>query len=121
MLTIYRRHRKSCKQRAKGRKHRHCMCPIWVDGFLGGKELRESLKLRDWQRAQEAVREWEANERRDVKPERKTLENAWGDFRADIQARKLHKETMRKYRTLECQMVDFAARHGVRFLDEFTL
>src|SRR5258707_2090604 len=24
MLTIYRRHKKSCKHRAKGRKHRHC-------------------------------------------------------------------------------------------------
>ena len=44
MLTIYRRHRKDCKQRAKGRKHRHCQCPIWVDGALGGKEMRESLK-----------------------------------------------------------------------------
>ena len=53
MLTIYRRHRKSCKQRAKGRKYRHCQCPIWVDGTLGRKELRESLKLRDWQRAQD--------------------------------------------------------------------
>ena len=56
MLTIYRRHRKACKHRDKGREHRHCQCPIWVDGFLGGKELRESLKLRDWQRAQETVR-----------------------------------------------------------------
>src|ERR1700693_4098144 len=101
MLTIYRRHRKNCKQRTKGRKYRHCKCPIWVDGFLGGKELRESLKLRDWQRAQETVREREDNDRRDVKPERKTLENAWSDYRADMQARKLNKETIRKYGTLE--------------------
>jgi integrase/recombinase XerD len=121
MLTIYRRHRKACKHRDKGREHRHCQCPIWVDGFLGGKELRESLKLRDWQRAQETVREWEANDRRDVKPERKRLEDAWADCRADMQARKLHIETIRKYKTLESQMVDFAARHGLRFLDEFTL
>jgi len=40
MLTIYRRHRKSCKHRAKGRKHRHCECPIWVDGYLSGHEIR---------------------------------------------------------------------------------
>jgi hypothetical protein len=32
-----------------GSTHRHCQCPIWVDRFLGGKEMRESLKLRDWQ------------------------------------------------------------------------
>jgi len=79
------------------------------------------LKVRDWQRAQEIVREWEANDRRDVKPERKMLEDAWADYRADMQARKLLRETMRKYKTLESQMVDFAARHGLRFLDEFTL
>src|SRR5260221_11299754 len=121
MLTIYRRHRKSCKQRAKGRKYRHCQCPIWVDGFLDSKELRESLKMRDWQRAQEIVREWEANDRRDVKPERKMLEDAWVDYRADMQARKLHTETIRKYQYLESQMVDFATDHGFRFLDEFTL
>ncbi len=121
MLTIYRRHRKACKHRDKGREHRHCQCPIWVDGFLGGKELRESLKLRDWQRAQETVREWEANDRRDVKPERKRLEDAWADCHADMLARKLHIETIRKYKTLESQMLDFAASHGLRFLDEFTL
>ena len=121
MLTIYRRHRRNCKQRAKGRKHRHCQCPIWVDGFLDSKELRESLKMRDWQRAQETVREWEANDRREVKPERKTLEDAWADCHADMLARKLHRETIRKYKTLESQMVDFAERQGLRFLDEFTL
>jgi integrase/recombinase XerD len=121
VLTIYRRHRKACKHRDKGRDHRHCQCPIWVDGYLGGKEMRESLKMRDWQRAQETVREWEANDRRDVRPERKTLEDAWADYRADMQGRKLHRETMRKYTTLESQMVDFAARHGIRFVDEFTL
>jgi hypothetical protein len=111
MLTIYRRHRKACKHRAKGREHRHCQCPIWVDGFLGGKEMRESLKLRDWQRAQEIVREWEANDRKDAEPERKKLKDAWMDYRADMQARKLHRETIRKYKTLESQtMVCNASR-----------
>jgi hypothetical protein len=45
----------------------------------------------------------------------------WADCRADLQARKPHRETIRKYKTLESQMADFAARHGLRFLDEFTL
>ena len=52
MLTIYRRHRKSCKQRMEGRGYRRCLCPIWVDGSLNGLEMRKSLRLRDWQRAQ---------------------------------------------------------------------
>ena len=121
MLTIYRRHRISCKHRGKGREYRHCGCPIWVDGYLGGNEMRESLKMRDWQRAQETIREWEANDRREVKAERKTLEDAWADYRADMLARKLHSETIRKYKTLQTQMVGFATRHGFRFLDEFSL
>jgi site-specific recombinase XerD len=79
------------------------------------------LKVRDWQRAQEIVREWEVNDRRELKPKRKTLKNAWADYSADMQARKLHWETIRKYKTLESQMVDFAARHGFHFLDEFSL
>jgi hypothetical protein len=63
VLTIYRRHRRRCQHRAKGRKHRHCQCPIWVDGIVGGKEMRESLNVRDWQRAQEIIRGWEVEDR----------------------------------------------------------
>ena len=47
MLTIYRRHRKNCKQRIDGRGYRRCLCPIWVDGSLNGVEIRKSLRLRD--------------------------------------------------------------------------
>ena len=59
MLTAYRRHLKNCRRRDEGRSYRNCRCPIWVDGILGGAEIRESLKVRDWQRAQEIIREWE--------------------------------------------------------------
>ncbi|MBZ5539825.1 MAG: tyrosine-type recombinase/integrase [Acidobacteriia bacterium] len=121
MLTIYRRHRKNCKQRAKGRKHRHCQCPIWVDGVLAGKDMRESLKLRDWQRAQEMIREWEAEDRRTSRPERKSVEDAWKEFLADVEARKLHQSTVRKYKLLKRQMETYGQGHGLHFLDEFDL
>lgn len=121
MLTIYRRHRKACQHRVKGRKYRHCLCPIWVDGLLGGKELRESLKVRDWQRAQETIREWEAEDRRTVKPNRQTVVDAWKEFLADIEARKLHASTIRKYKLLNRQMEAFCAQRGVQFLDELGL
>jgi len=121
MLTIYRRHRKACKHRDKGRDHRHCQCPIWVDGYLGGKEMRESLKMRDWQRAQETVREWEAEDRRPLQPERKTVVDGWKAFLADIEARKLADGTVRKYKFLDRQMEDFCLRHGFKFLDELDL
>jgi hypothetical protein len=121
MLTIYRRHRKTCKHRAKGRKHRHCQCPIWVDGFLAGKEIRETLKVRDWQRAHEIVREWEAEDRRALRPERKRIADTWKEFLADIEARRLHASTVRKYNLLKRQMEEYARLRGVHFLDEFDL
>ena len=121
MLTIYRRHTKTCKHRDKGRKYRHCPCPIWVDGFLGGKEMRESLQMRDWQRAQDKIREWEAEDRRASQPILKPTEEAWAEFLADIEARKLHNSTIRKYKLLRRQMEDFALRRRLSFLTDFDL
>jgi integrase/recombinase XerD len=119
MLTIYRRHQKGCRHR--GRKHRHCQCVIWVDGTLAGVEIRESLKMRDWQRAQEKVREWEARDRRTVEPEAKTIDAAWTEFVSDLEARKLAESTIRKYKLLKRQMQDFAKERGFRFLIELDL
>src|SRR5712692_2551182 len=121
MLAIYRRHLKRCPRRSEGRGYRRCHCPIWVDGMLGDKEIRESVKVRDWQRAQDIVREWEAEGRRTLDPEPKTIEVAWQEFLADIEARKLHASTVRKYELLKRQMEDFAQRQGIRYLRDFGL
>ena len=51
MLTLWRRHLKSCPHRAKGRTYQKCSCPIWFDGELGGQRVRKSLDTRDWARA----------------------------------------------------------------------
>jgi hypothetical protein len=37
-------------------------CPIWVDGFIAGRVVRKSLATADWQKAQDFVREWEAQQ-----------------------------------------------------------
>ena len=102
MLTVYRRHRRGCKHLSKGRKHRHCQCPIWVDGTLAGVEIRESLKLRDWQRAQEYVRDWEANGQRVAKQEAEpmSVKEACNKFVADAEARGLRQSSLYKYRLL---------------------
>src|SRR5208282_2196617 len=122
MLTIYRRHRRSCRQRAKGRRYRHCQCPIWVDGALGGKDLRESLKLRDWQRAQDLIREWEAENRRTVQQEHQvTIKDAHTKFIADAEARKLNDATLSKYRLLFRQLDGFAETYKLEFLDQLDL
>lgn len=83
--------------------------------------MRESLKLRDWQRAQEMIRAWEADDRRTVRPEAMILDAAWKKFLADIEARKLAESTVRKYKLLKRQMEEFAKERGLRFLPEFDL
>ncbi|MEK7996741.1 MAG: hypothetical protein AAB403_23295 [Planctomycetota bacterium] len=52
MLDLYRRHMKKCPHGAKGQEYVKCSCPIWCYGQGDdGKQIRESLKTRDWQRA----------------------------------------------------------------------
>lgn len=122
MLTVYRRHRKDCEHRSEGRKYRRCRCPIWVDGFLAGREIRKSLELQDWQKAQEAVRQWEANAT-EPKPEAGpvTIEAARTKFLADAQGRRLNESTVYKYELLFRQLKGFADRRGLRALAELTV
>jgi hypothetical protein len=46
MLTLFRRHLKSCPHTS--RTYRRCQCPIHVEGSLGGEPIRRSLDLTAW-------------------------------------------------------------------------
>jgi len=98
---------------------------IWVDGWLRGVEIRKSLRTRNWDKAQEIVRRWEAegqfkgNSNEASAPI--TIKQAWQTFLADLEKRNLHASTIRKYRLLFRQMEGFATRLGLRFLIEFDL
>jgi len=119
MLIIFRRHRKGCSHRNEGRKYRRCQCPIWADGSLGAQEIRKSLGLRDWQRAQDKVRQWEAENRQIVaQPEPVSISEATEKFLADAEARRLNESTIYKYKLLFERLKDFAIRRGLRFLCE---
>jgi integrase/recombinase XerD len=120
MLILFRRHRKSCRHRKKGRSYRNCQCPIWIDGTLGGKRVRDSLNMRDWQRANEKMVRWEA-EGKISEDSRKTIEDAWRDFFVTAESRKLSNETVRKYKHLRNQSVAYAETTGLRFLSQFDL
>ena len=123
MLTIYRRHLKDCDHRNEGRDYRRCKCPVWVDGFLAKTELRQSLKTRDWQKATETVREWEA--RGTIKEETHdqpvTIQHACDEFIRDAQARELREPTLYKYRLLFRRLQEFAGEQGLRFVAELNL
>jgi integrase len=124
MLTIYRRHVKNCEHRAEGRKYRRCRCPIWADGFLNGAEIRESLDLKDWEKAQQRIREWEAEGRMvpaAAESNTVTVDKACADFLADADSRELQDSTLRKYRQLVRQMNAFATREGLLFIKQWDI
>lgn len=125
MLTTYRRHLRKCPHRTKGRRHRHCRCPIWVDGFIGRQEIRKSTGLRDWQKAQDLIREWEAEGTPPKNPAQKsssiTVEQAREGFEKDAKARGLRESTLKKYRVLFKQLLAFSKFQGIAFINQFDL
>lgn len=56
-MNLYRRHADSCKysKMTNPQEYTRCGCPIWVYGVKGGKEIRRSMKGRDWKRAEAAL------------------------------------------------------------------
>ncbi len=130
VLTIYRRHLKKCEHRDEGRKYRRCHCPIWVDGFLGGQEIRKVLRdprdpaaretVCDWQKAQDIARDWEAENAIDQTTDSGpvTIKEARESFVVDAEARNLREGTVRKYRLLFRQLQGFADAQGIRYLKE---
>src|SRR5450631_672591 len=122
MLIIYRRHLRGCGHCGEGRRYRRCKCPIWVDGFLGGREIRRSLGTADWQKAQDFVREWEAKASEPVQPKEPASIKAAGDaFVTDAESRKLAESTISKYRFLFKQLGAFSQKGGLRYLAELDL
>jgi len=106
----------------QGRGYRRCRCPVWVDGFFAGEEVRKSLCTADWQKAQDLVRGMEAtnNEPKSI-PEPLTIQLSRDRFLADAKARQLNESTIYKYRLLFKQIRDFAERRGLRYLKELDL
>jgi len=124
MLYTYRRHRKCCPHLREGRNCLRCGCPVWVDGRLNGERIHEALKTTDWQKAQQIVRDWEADGSRIAKrsrDERIEIEQAWLRFKTDLESRKLHPSTLRKYLLLQRQMNEFAQRRSLRLLKQLDL
>ena len=119
MLTIYRRHKKSCAHRSEGRDYERCRCPIWIDGFLVDQEIRKSLRSADWQKARETQRDWEAAGMPEAESDDAiSIEAAEKEFLAICEARKLKKKTVDRYRFIFRELNRFAAKEGLRFLKQ---
>lgn len=120
MLNLWRRHKQDCPHRFKGRRYLKCPCPIWIDWRIGGQRIRKPIGLRDWQKAQQRAREWEAAgfaEAGNVL----TIPEACTKFLEDARARNLQESTLYKYQLLFRQLQGFVQEHGLVFVSDFNL
>ena len=83
-------------------------------------ETRQSVKTRDWTKAQKTVRDWEVQEKIVEGPAAVTLADAWKALIADLKTR-VSPETIRKYKTLESQMTVWGNARGFTLLSQFDL
>jgi integrase/recombinase XerD len=92
MLNLYRRHTPKCPHGSKGQDYIKCNCPVWCYGHGDdGKQVRESLKTRDWGRAGRRAAKLETSDT----PRSKPVEEAILGFEQHIQS--LEQSTQRKY------------------------
>jgi integrase/recombinase XerD len=113
MLTIHRRHIRSCKHTS--RKTKKCTCPIWIDWRINGRRIQKPIGTRDWNIAQLRARELEADGVvKNVLPT--TIEDACQRFLADAKTRGLRDASLYKYDLLFRQLQEFSASRGISFL-----
>jgi integrase/recombinase XerD len=125
MLTVYRRHNPAlCK--STDRYHKRCTCSTWVEGMVGDKYVRHSLKTRSWERAVAKVRKMEATEDPTAAPATKdepvTIERAVNEYLADANARELGEATLYKLKIIfRKQLLAWSKAEGYKLLREFDL
>lgn len=112
MLTPWRRHTPKCPHGHKGRAYTKCACPIWADGTLNGERFRESLGLRDWQRAIKTLAAFESPDAPPWKP----LQAAIDGFLQHHAY--LEDSTKRKYGNVLNHLADFAKTEKIEAVSE---
>jgi integrase/recombinase XerD len=140
MLSLYRRHVKACrffsgKSTNGNRRSNNCRCPVHVDGYLAGKRVNRSLKVRDWTRANEIIRDWEiAGSTQEAPRTETTITEACEEFMADVEAQRLSDASVKKYKVLlvnrrrpenrekhSPSLTEFCAENSIRFTSQVTL
>src|SRR5262245_34796126 len=140
MFQLYRRHVKSCrfwtgKSTNGNRRDHNCRCPVWVDGYLGGKRVNRTLGLRDWTRANAVVRDWEiAGSIQQAARAGVPVVDACDAFMADVEAQRLSESSLKKYRVMltgqhgpeerkkfSPSLLEFCAEAGLQFTTQITL
>ena len=116
MLSLWRRHLKTCPGRSKGRLFTKCACPISCDGEVNGHRVRKSLKTCDWARAgRVAAKEEDAALSNRL---RKRVPDATKAF---LEQFEVTGSTMRKYARVARYLCEFAESIGSPYVDDLTL
>jgi len=118
MLTLFRRHLKSCPHTS--RTYRRCQCPIHVEGSLGGETIRRALDLTAWSAASNLISQWNAAGAIGAEPAEPTLiAVAVTKYLDDARARHLADATIAKLTTIfEKQLLAWTTASGFRYLRE---
>ena len=146
MLTVYRRHLRTCKsghkeelrtsefdERKKGWKR--CDCPIFASGTLAGKSQRRNTGAWEWEPAKTVAARWEKlgtwsgkkPELPRAAPEPTTLSDrisihdATESFLAACQNRGIAVPTLKKYKTFVKQLKAYCDIRGYLMLDQLTV
>jgi hypothetical protein len=119
MLNLYRRHTARCPHRDKGQYYTKCSCPIWCDGRLNGKRIRQSLGLRDWRWAVKRLERWEQESK--LARAARTVSDAIESYLGDCKARKLADSTVYGYRKVLTHLEAFCGLAGVQFIEDLDL
>lgn len=140
MLSLYRRHVKSCrffsgKSTNGNRRNNNCRCPVWVDGYLAGARINKTLDLRDWTRANEIARDWEiAGTVKQEGSSGTSIHDACSAFMADLDAQRLSEASVKKYKVLlintrkpkmlekhSPSLTEFCTEAGIQFTTQLLL
>ncbi len=134
--NLFRQHERCCRHTKKGRAHKNCNCPIWIDFSFGWKRIFKSLGTRNWKLAENLIREWETNELRtyleaklpqmqnsekESAPRVRTVAQACAEFLADARARGLRETTLYKFRLLLDRLQVFCRERGIHVISEITV
>lgn len=122
MLTIFRRHLKSCPHTS--RSYRRCRCPLHVEGSLGNETIRRALDLTSWEAASIRIAEWNAAGRiTTLSPsEPKLTSAAIEQYLADARARNLRPSTIVLMEALLVRsLLAYANDRGYRYLTELNV
>ncbi len=108
MLTLYRRHTRSCKYYGKSNPQQftRCACPIWCYGIAEGKEVRRAVRMRDWKRALDRIERWNQSPK-DAEPVVVTVKDAADAFIQNRQIRRMTASTVASHQKTFVHLVRF--------------